>query len=303
MAMGVERPSIFGAAPPQQPQGELRAYEPSWRDRMAMALLGIGLPEQTVEGLLGSRGIGASGPAAGVGLADFTPLGVGFAVNEAQRSGRAGDTLGEAVGYAAAAIPPVAGPLRAGARAAQKGIRVFHGSSQPIERFKATPSYRQDELGRKYEVTSPSFFFTPDEATARMFAEDKVEIDKRLRNIVGSQPHVGEYELMIDNPLDLVEGSMTGAMPDYEGIDEIYRITGYQPTTRADVQEMLDDPHVVSQLRDEGYDGVRLLESNGGESWAVFDPEQIRAAKFGSTGQAEAKQKRNYLVDKPRHNP
>lgn len=97
---------------------ELRPYEPSWRDRLAMMMMGDGRasPERrrVVEGLLGSTGLGNTG----IGAADFTPAGLLFAGNEYQRAKEEGDRMGAAL--AAIGMVPGAGPVaRRGAAAAR----------------------------------------------------------------------------------------------------------------------------------------------------------------------------------------
>lgn len=66
---------------------ELRAFEPSWRDRLAGWMMGNerATPERRrmVEGLLGSSGLGNTG----VGLVDVTPIGGLLGAQEAARDG------------------------------------------------------------------------------------------------------------------------------------------------------------------------------------------------------------------------
>lgn len=66
---------------------ELRAFEPSWRDRLASWMMGNerATPERRrmVEGLLGSSGLGNTG----VGLVDVTPIGGLLGAQEAARDG------------------------------------------------------------------------------------------------------------------------------------------------------------------------------------------------------------------------
>ncbi|GAF88393.1 unnamed protein product, partial [marine sediment metagenome] len=45
-----------------------------------------------------------------------------------------------------------------------------------------------------------------------------------------------------------------------------------------EVQQALDDPAVIEELRSQGYDGAILFESNGNTSYAVFDADQIKMA-------------------------
>jgi hypothetical protein len=81
----------------------MRAYEPSWRDRMAAALMGDGRASparsQVVMGLLGSRGLGSTGLSA----IDATPAG---AILDIQQAGQQGDKAGMAL--AAAGMVPMA---------------------------------------------------------------------------------------------------------------------------------------------------------------------------------------------------
>ena len=80
---------------------ELRAYQPSWRDRLALALIGdnMSVPRLNfVEGLLGSTGLGTKG----VGLLDFTPAGGLLGAQEAISSG---DYQDAAVGFVPGARP------------------------------------------------------------------------------------------------------------------------------------------------------------------------------------------------------
>lgn len=80
---------------------ELRAYEPTWRDRLARVLMGDGRasPERRaiVEGLTGSSGLGTTG----MGLVDVTPAGVPLAAQEAAQGG-------DYRGAAMAIVPPIA---------------------------------------------------------------------------------------------------------------------------------------------------------------------------------------------------
>ena len=106
-------------------RGGLSAYRPTMRDRLAEALMGEGRPSversRFVEGLTGSRGMGATG----MGVVDATPFGVPLALNEA---GKSGD-----VNEAALAIVPGAKPLSG--MAARTGIRGYHASPHDFDRF------------------------------------------------------------------------------------------------------------------------------------------------------------------------
>lgn len=83
---------------------DLRAYNPTLRDRLASAVLGDTRASdpfgRVVEALLGSTGLGTRG----MGLADFTPAGMAFAAEDAGRSLAEGDYAGAAMN-ALGAIP------------------------------------------------------------------------------------------------------------------------------------------------------------------------------------------------------
>lgn len=83
---------------------ELRAYNPTWRDRVAAALIGEGKPSRyyrdVVSGLVGSAGIGATG----YSLSDLTPAGTVFSADEMVRSVRDGN-YGQAALDAAGIVP------------------------------------------------------------------------------------------------------------------------------------------------------------------------------------------------------
>lgn len=84
---------------------EARAYEPSWRDQIAMWLLGEGKPSpeaaNLVESLLGSRGMGMTGTPA---LVDMTPVGAPLNLQESYSSAKDGDYIGSALNFGDAAF-------------------------------------------------------------------------------------------------------------------------------------------------------------------------------------------------------
>lgn len=98
---------------------ELRAYNPSWQDRLGGLLADWTSPD-LARRVVGSAGAGRAGPMAGAGLLDMTPLGGMFAFNDYQRSGNALDAAGAlpipGARAVALAMKPVA--KRVGAEAA-----------------------------------------------------------------------------------------------------------------------------------------------------------------------------------------
>lgn len=114
-----------GEQPSPKRQGELRSYEPSWRDRIASFLTGDEKPssqrERAVELLMGSRGLGRTGMSA----VDLTPAGIPLAGDEAQRDAKKGDWIG-ATANAMAMIPaakPGAMALKPATEAAREFVR------------------------------------------------------------------------------------------------------------------------------------------------------------------------------------
>lgn len=151
---------------------------------------------------------------------------------------------------------------------------VYHGSNRNFSVFRERESRRAGMFGPE-KVTSPAFFFTPDRDTARMFAKDRQIIDQRLLGKGGGRPAARPFFLKVKQPLDFGDG----AFPDSEVSEFLARILGDEvgPETWQDVHRALDDRATVEALKAEGYDGVRLREDDGAESWAVFDPRQIKS--------------------------
>lgn len=104
---------------------EARAYDPSWRERLAQAMMGDSQSQgrrDVVTGMLGTGGLGS----AGMGLVDMTPAGIPLGVQEGMRSGNLQE--------AALAATPFGIGARGGAKMAQ-GIRAYHGSPHDFDRF------------------------------------------------------------------------------------------------------------------------------------------------------------------------
>lgn len=84
----------MGLMAPPQDGPVMRAYEPTWRDKIAAMIMGDQKPSperrRLAEGLMGSSGLGTQG----MGLVDFTPVGN---VLGAQESAKHGDYRGAAI--------------------------------------------------------------------------------------------------------------------------------------------------------------------------------------------------------------
>lgn len=166
-----------------------------------------------------------------------------------------------------------------------KPLVVYHGSNRSFSVFRERESQRAGMFGPE-RVTSPAFFFTPDRDTARMFAEDRSLIDQRLNGKGPGRPAVRPFFLKVEQPLDFGRG----AFPDPKVSDFVARIRGDEvgPETWQDVHRLLDDRETVETLKAEGYDGARLQEDDGAESWAVFDSRQIKSPNNNGTFDPES---------------
>lgn len=128
---------------------ELRADDPSWRDKLARLILGDEKPSEmkrrAVQVTLGSTGLGNDG----VSLVDATPLGMVFSGNDAVRSAQNGN-YGEAALNALGAVP--AGAVTAGAIKLAKGAKQAENIASRV-----VPSYSPPEKSqRPFEADYPN---------------------------------------------------------------------------------------------------------------------------------------------------
>lgn len=184
--------------------------------------------------------------------------------------------------------PRVAQSSTSAPRGKRPVVRAYHGTNRRFDAFGLQPAYRNID-GRPQEVQAQAHFFSTDRGSAQRFAEDRAKIDQRLRGREPGTPHVREVSLSVRRPLDLTvsdsvrarmtrDGYSTHYNPDGispYGIDALQRIAGVDVESWDDVHAALDDADVVTALREEGYDAVRLRENDGSETWAVFDAGQI----------------------------
>jgi len=134
-------PSVIGSG--ARGEGDrLTAYEPTWRDRLARALIGGTRPSpekrRFVEGLLGSSGLGTTGAS----ISDLTPAGIALNAQEAGQKIQSGDFAG-AVGP----LIGVAGWAKPVQQAAQASVR--NALSIPIG-FQLAP-----RVGGAMEIVAP----------------------------------------------------------------------------------------------------------------------------------------------------
>lgn len=196
-----------------KPQQEMRSYDPSWRDRVARGLINIGVPEQSVEGFMGSRGIGMTDKNMGMGLVDMTPLGAPLWLNEAERSRQSGDMGGQMLSTIAAV--PIPGAKAAG-NAISEGMRVFRGGAKfapsPAGRYGKSKSFSVSpnrDIAAKYGDVVEGVL----PPNAKIFELDKEFIDDvdirraKLQGYDAIKPlKSGEDELVILRP-DLVQSA------------------------------------------------------------------------------------------------
>jgi hypothetical protein len=159
-------------------------------------------------------------------------------------------------------------------------IVVYHGSNKRFSVFENRETKRNVD-GRVVDVTPQAFFFSEDRGTSKAYAKDRALIDERLRGKKPGRPEVRAFHLSVQNPLDFTGGPGIGI--NTEALSLVEHLAGYSPETWNDVQAALDDPHLVEQLRDLGYDGARLQENDGSTTWAVFDPEQVKSVNNRGT--------------------
>ncbi len=168
---------------------------------------------------------------------------------------------------------------------------VYHGSNRRFTEFNPQPSVRNVDGGIE-NVQSPVSFFSPDRETSQMFARDKVKIAQNITKASPGRAEVRPFYLDVKNPLDFtitpeVHSKMVseGYSPYYNtnapspyAVQHIEELAGRSPEDWNDVQSVLDDPYVVDGLRDKGFDGVKLRENNGADSWGVFESGQAKHA-------------------------
>ncbi|HST93384.1 MAG TPA: hypothetical protein VLJ78_01275 [Microvirga sp.] len=128
---------------PKRLRGEIRPYEPTWRDRIANWMLGDGRPtlgrEQVVRGLMGSTGLGTQ-----IGLIDFVPVvGQGLDIQEAVQKGDSED-LNLALMPGGAPVRRVAKPiLKLGGdgidELAKLPERLYNSTMKPSRTLEAAP--------------------------------------------------------------------------------------------------------------------------------------------------------------------
>ena len=167
--------------------------------------------------------------------------------------------------------------------------KYYHGTTAENkilqEGFKPTPSKRGTAFGGNRDVQSPVFFFTENYDTAKMFANNRAE---NLGGVASVMP----VSINAKNTLNLTGNIKTkNIVGIFDKADvDLYKYFGVKNNdlinpnipSNLDVSpnqlwQLLDDPKVVSALKDQGFDSVLLQEQKGlKKSLAVFDPKNIK---------------------------
>lgn len=168
---------------------ELKPYSPSLRDRLAAMLAGDAKPGSGrydfVEGLMGSTGLGNTGPGpGGSGLVDFLPGGQVFAAQEAAREG---DFQG-----AGLAIMPLPGANRSKILAGR--IRAYHGSPHDFDRFDLS----KIGTGEGAQAYGHGLYFAENEGVAKSYRDALAKPELRVKDDAGQliDPRQGSTQNM-----------------------------------------------------------------------------------------------------------
>lgn len=230
---------------------EIRPYSPSWRDRLAAALMGgeRASPERRrfVEGLLGSSGLGPSGAS----IADFTPAGVVFAGDEFQRAKNDGSASGAAMA-AMGLIPAARGaaiPAQTALAEGAQGIRAYHGSPHSFDRF----DINKIGTGEGAQAYGHGLYFAQSEPVAMSYRDvlSKSGTEGAQRRL---QRSGGDIDKAIADTAALAERYRVGGANNYAAVAEEdlrflqkYKETGkwtpghmYEVNIRANPEDFLD---------------------------------------------------------------
>jgi hypothetical protein len=164
-----------------QPQAELRAYQPTLRDRIASFFVGDerASPEKArlVEGLLGSRGLGSTG----MGLVDLTPAGAPLWTDEYKRAETPTDAAWAAMNFIPGA-KNMAQLSKGMADEAVKGIRAYHGSPHDFDRFDMS----KIGTGEGAQAYGHGLYFADNEDVARSYRDSLAQTVKVNGNTIHS---------------------------------------------------------------------------------------------------------------------
>ncbi len=169
---------------------------------------------------------------------------------------------------------------------------VYHGTPTVFEAFSPQEGFRSGFMGSLQKVKSGAFFFTDDRELAARFGENRR---------IGVEPvNIMPVYLRMTNPLDLTRKTEKTVRILKEAGFDVTKVYGYMRDDlenpnilsnyafkASDLWEVADRPEVVAKLKEMGYDGLILSESDAAKafktgrtqarSFAVFSPEQIKS--------------------------
>lgn len=168
---------------------------------------------------------------------------------------------------------------------------VYHGTNtRGINIFEPTPSQRSIGFGGKRDVISEAYFFAENKELAQRFADNR-------RSTYGGSSTVMEVYLNMRRPLDLTKITQSNidvlakagfdvfAQYGYKDSYDQSHTVGNAAVSPSELWEVADMHEVTRRLKNMGYDGLILKESdaekgiNGSRtSYTVFDAAQIKSA-------------------------
>lgn len=252
-------------------EATVRPYEPSWRDRLAMMMMGDSRvsPERrrVVEGLLGSSGLGNTG----MNVADFTPAGLLFAGNEYARAREEGDNLGAAL--AMASMVPGAGPVARevvpAARGAVRAIGEIAENPRAVIGGNMPPPEAAMPLVARAPVTPEGYAVKGKEYSR---AQQSV-----LQELAGEPKGVGPLDLTTPGMTEAPQASMVRTVPP----------RGVSPR----LQRAIDNPEVLEGMRDSVRRGIEM----GADKW--YHTEPIRQAFIKELGEEAGAERFRRFMD------
>jgi len=257
---------------------ELRAYQPTWRDRLGAWFMGDEKtsPEynRLMEGLIGSRGLGETGPSA----IDFTPAGIPLAMNDAWHKG---DDRGMAMAIFGGPMAKTADrvALKTAEEMAAKGL-----TREQI--FKDTGWFRGVDGKWRFEI---------DDSGAKYNGQTG-KVSKVLEHdaLISAYPAVGNFGVSHANDL-LVGGyynsDMGAGRPKLAQI--IDRITGYDPDAVVLGPKNRNKSTLMHELQ-HGIQDIEGVSMPSGDAWANKNYSDY--ARMANEVEARAVQKRMDLT-------
>ena len=162
-------------------------------------------------------------------------------------------------------------PIPSAAFKGGKPQTFYHGTMNDFDKFEVGLKGTNSHALGSWEVTRHALFFTPNEQDANAFTSSGER----------TGGHIKRVYLNTRSPLDLRNGIDEGHLEEFESV-------GLNPRWVANFDwGHLDDEdgaEFVKAARELGYDAIIFNDSNPEtgdmmESWAVFDPSQVRIIK------------------------